>query len=58
VIVFPRGEVKTWDDVTPGGLFGISIRGGTHLGVKIQGSGGPFHCAVLTGLPLTMCAKT
>ena len=51
MIVFPRGEVKTWSDLTPGALFGVSIRGETHLGVKIQGSGGEFHCAVLTGLP-------
>ena len=51
MIVFPRGEVKTWSDLTPGALFGVSISGETHLGVKIQGSGGEFHCAVLTGLP-------
>jgi len=51
VIVFPRGEVKTWRDLTPGALFGLSIGGETHLGVKIQGSGGGFHCAVLTGFP-------
>ena len=51
MIVFPRGEVKTWSDLTPGALFGLSIRGETHLGVKIQGSGNKFHCAVLTGLP-------
>ena len=51
MIVFPRGEVKTWGDLTPGALFGVSIRGETHLGVKIQGSDGEFHCAVLTGMP-------
>ena len=51
MIVFPRGEVKTWRDLTTGALFGVSIRGETHLGVKIQGGGGEFHCAVLTGLP-------
>ena len=51
MIVFPRGEVKTWSDLTPGALFGVSISGETHLGVKIQGSGDEFHCAVLTGLP-------
>ena len=51
MIVFPRGEVKTWGDLTPGALFGVSISGETHLGVKIQGGGGGFHCAVLTGLP-------
>ena len=51
MIVFPRGKVKTWSDLTPGALFGVSIRGETHLGVKIQGGGGGFHCAVLTGLP-------
>ena len=51
MIVFPRGEVKTWSDLTPGALFGVSIRGETHLGVKIQGGGDEFHCAVLTGLP-------
>ena len=45
MIVFPRGEVKTWRDLTPGALFGLSISGETHLGVKIQGSGGGFHCA-------------
>jgi hypothetical protein len=51
MIVFPRGEVKAWSDLTPGALFGVSIRGETHLGVKIQASGNEFHCAVLTGLP-------
>ncbi len=51
MIVFPRGEVRTWSDLTPGALFGVSIRGETHLAVKIQGSGGEYHCAVLTGLP-------
>ena len=51
MIVFPRGEVRTWSDLTPGALFGVSISGETHLGVKIQGRGGEFHCAVLTGLP-------
>ena len=51
MIVFPRGEVKTWTDLTPGALFGVSISGETHLGVKIQGSGGGFLCAVLTGTP-------
>lgn len=51
MIVFPRGEVRTWSDLTPGALFGVSIRGETHLGVKIQGSRNEFHCAVLTGLP-------
>ena len=25
MIVFPRGEVKTWSDLTPGALFGVSI---------------------------------
>jgi hypothetical protein len=51
MIVFPRGEVRTWSDLTPGALFGVSIRGETHLGVKIQGSRNEFLCAVLTGLP-------
>jgi hypothetical protein len=51
MIVFPRGEVRTWSDLTPGALFGVSIRGETHLAVKIQGSGDEYHCAVLTGLP-------
>ena len=51
MIVCSRGEVKTWSDLTPGALFGVSISGETHLGLKIQGSGGEFHCAVLTGLP-------
>jgi hypothetical protein len=51
MIVFPRGEVKMWSDLTPGALFGVSIRGETHLAVKIQGSSDEFHCAVLTGLP-------
>ena len=51
MIVFPRGEVRTWSDLTPGALFGVSIRGETHLGVKIQGSGDEYHCALLTGLP-------
>jgi hypothetical protein len=51
MIVFPRGAVRTWSDLTPGALFGVSIRGETHLGVKIQGSRNEFHCAVLTGLP-------
>jgi hypothetical protein len=36
MIVFPRGEVKTSSDLTPGALFGVSIRGETHLAVKIQ----------------------
>jgi hypothetical protein len=47
VIVFPRGEVKTWSDL-PGALFGVSIGGETHLAVKIQGSDNEFYCAVLT----------
>jgi hypothetical protein len=51
MIVWPRGEVKAWSDLTAGALFGVSIRGETHLGVKIQGSGNEFHCAVLTGSP-------
>ena len=51
MIVFPRGEVKTWSDLTPGALFGVSIIGETHLAVKIQGSDCGFHCAVLTALP-------
>ena len=51
MIVFPRGEVKKWSDLTPGALFGVSIEGETQLAVKIQGSGDEFHCAVLTGLP-------
>ena len=51
MIVFPRGEVRTWSDLTPGALFGVSIRGETHLAVKIQCSGDEYHCAVLTGLP-------
>jgi hypothetical protein len=51
MIVFARGEVRTWSDLTPGALFGVSIRGETHLGVKIQGSRNEFHCAVLSGLP-------
>ena len=51
MIIFPRGEVRTWSDLTPGALFGVSIRGETHLGVKIQDSGDEYHCAVLTGLP-------
>ena len=45
MIVFPRGEVKTWSDLTPGALFGVSIGGDTHLAVKIQGSGG-FYCCL------------
>ena len=48
---FPGAKLKTWRDLTPGALFGLSISGETHLGVKIQGSGGGFHCAVLTGFP-------
>ena len=51
MIVFPRGEIRTWSDLTPGALFGVSIKGETHLAVKIQASGDEFHCAVLTGLP-------
>ncbi len=50
MIVFPRGEVKAWADLTPGALFGVSIRGETHLAVKIQ-DGDEFRCAVLTGSP-------
>ena len=49
MIVFPRGEVRTWSDLTPGALFGVSIRGETHLGVKIQGGGDEYHCALLRG---------
>ena len=30
MIVFARGEVKTWRDLTPGALFGVSIEGETH----------------------------
>lgn len=51
MIVFPRGEVKTWGDLTPGALFCVSIRGESHLAVKIQIGGDEFHCAVLTGSP-------
>ena len=51
MIVFPRGEVKTWSDLTPGALFGVSIGGETHLAVKIQTAGDKFSCAVLTALP-------
>ena len=51
MIVFPRGEVRTCSDLTPGALFGVSIRGETHSAVKIQGSGDEYHRAVLTGLP-------
>ena len=50
MIVFPRGEVKTWSDLTPGALFGVSISGETHLGVKIQASGSEFHCRCLDGI--------
>ena len=50
MIVFPRGEVRTWSDLTPGALFGVSIADETHLAVKIQRAD-EFHCAVLTGLP-------
>ena len=51
MIVFPRGEVKTWSDLTPGALFGVSIEGETHLGVKIQRGADEFRCAALTALP-------
>jgi hypothetical protein len=51
MIVFPRGEIRTWSDLTPGALFGVSVRGETHLAVKIQASGDEFLCAVLTGMP-------
>ena len=51
MIVFPRGEVKTWSDLTPGALFVVSIGGEAHLAVKIQASGDEFYCALLTGLP-------
>ena len=51
MIIFPRGEVRTWSDLTPGALFGVSIGGEAHLAVKIQCSGDEYHCAVLTGLP-------
>ena len=51
MIVFPRGEVKTWSDLTPGALFGVSIGGETHLAVKIQAADDEFNCGVLSGLP-------
>ena len=50
MIVFSRGEVKAWSDLTPGALFGVSIEGETHLGVKIQ-RGAEFRCAALTAVP-------
>ena len=51
MIVFARGEVKTWSDLTPGALFGVAIKGETHLAVKIQGDADEFRCAILTGMP-------
>jgi hypothetical protein len=51
MIVFSRGEVRTWSDLTPGALFGVSIKGETHLAVKIQGGADEFRCAVLTAVP-------
>ena len=51
MIVFARGEVKTWSDLTPGALFGVAIERETHLAVKIQGHADDSRCAVLTGVP-------
>jgi hypothetical protein len=51
MIVFPRGEVRTWNDLTSGALFCVSIRGETYLAVKIQAGSDEYHCAVLTGSP-------
>jgi len=51
MIVFSRGEVRAWRDLTPGALFGVSIEGQTHLGVKIQRGADEFRCAALTAVP-------
>jgi hypothetical protein len=36
MIVYARGEVKTWSDLTPGALFGVAIERETHLAVKFR----------------------
>jgi hypothetical protein len=40
-----------WSDLIPGALFCVSIRGETHLAVKIQRGRDEFDCGILTGLP-------